>query len=381
MKNIKRSKRSSRTTTNLLNTDVSANQHKMRKVSNKQKESRKNRQNRFSTIQYKYVQFLREANHRSEGTICKVETALQKWVEYNPSYSVKDDKVDHDLIVDFKNELRSGKGKGLSKSYKRDILIQLKQFFEWLSQQNGYKSKIVKTDILYFKPSKEDNTIRRHRRSKGYPTIEQVRCIIKSIPSNGVLNLRDCAFISLLFCTGMRITSAVSLTLEMFDKSNQCFYQDPGIGAKTKYSKCIVTPIFMFDQEMLDIILKWYGYLNSIGFGHKDPLFPKAEVKQEGIVFVHSEQLTRESISTSQMSKIVKQRCKKAIDCEFSPHKFRHACTYYAMEKATTALDIKAISQSLGHESIELVLNTYGTLSEKELIETINSLGRGNDAK
>lgn len=58
----------------------------------------------------------------------------------------------------------------------------------------------------------------------------------------------------------------------------------------------------------------------------------------------------------------------------FSPHKFRHGHTHYAISRATTIADLKAISLNLMHSDIKVTDGVYSVLSEEEIFERVGNL-------
>lgn len=337
--------------------------------------------NSTSRILYQYIRYLKEAKGRKDGTIKKAEQALNKWFLEAKGYSTNK-PLHSDMIIIFKEHLRKPKpdGSTLAPGTRADILLQIREFFQWLSIQPGYKSKINASVLSYFHPSPEESSYRKHHTSREYPTLHQVKIIVNSIELNSPLDARDQALIAFLLISGIRVDAAASLNIGSLNRRNMSIEQDPRMGARTKFSKFIKTYLINFDNELLQIFLNWHESLLNKGFGNKDPLFPKAQTKQEGLSFVPSTELSREFMSASQIRKIVKQHCYSANMAYFNPHSFRHACVSLAFERARDAQDIKAISINIGHESAVHVIDTYGQLPDKMISKIIHNLGE-NDGK
>lgn len=329
-----------------------------------------------SKYQYRYIRYLREAKGRKEGTIKKAEDALRRWFAFTKNKTIKA-KLSNVKITDFKQELRKVRpnGRRLSPGSIFDVLLQVKSFFEWLSQQPGFKSLINASDLAYFSPNREEMEYRKYHNRKKYPTLQQVKLLIKSIPPDAIISRRDRSFIAFLLLSGIRADAAVSLTLGNFDRELMMVDQNPRDGVRTKFSKRIKTVLMPFDEELYQIVGNWYDELIELGFGFDDPLFPKAKTAVEGISFVPSGELSRGYISASQMRKVISEHCQTADLPNFSPHSFRHACVKLAMDLAKDGRSIKAISKNLGHNSAIHIIDTYGQMTDMDLMQIIKSLG------
>lgn len=352
----------------------------MKKSSKNGKRKNRNKEQGRAKVTRSFLRFLTEAKGRKPGSIRKAEYALVRWNKANPKHNF-DERLSIDAILNFKAKLRdrSPGGKALSPGTVMDILIQMRQFFEWLSLQPGYKSKINATDLQYFQPSPDETSYRKYHKSNDYPTLTQVKMLVDSVPNYLPVDMRDRALIAFLLLSGIRIDAAASLTIGCFNRSKMKITQDPRDGVRTKFSKCIVTFLIDFDEDLFDVVAHWYDYLTLRGYGNRDPLFPKAKTEQDGLAFVVSTDLTKEFISASQMRRVIKQRCLAADMPYFKPHSFRHACTALAIERASDAQEIKALSINLGHESAVHVIDTYGQLPEKKMEMIIRNLGRKKD--
>lgn len=325
--------------------------------------------------QYRYIRYLREAKGRKEGTIRKAEDALRRWFAFTRNRTLKARLLDN-TIVSFKEKLRktqANRGR-LSPGTVFDILLQLKCFFEWLGQQSGFKCLVNASTVAYFSPNREEIEYRKYRNRKMFPTLQQVKLLVSSIPNDSILGRRDRAFISLLLLSGIRIDAAVSLILENLDPVQMVLDQDPYWGVRTKFSKRINTVIIPFDYELYRIIREWYDELLGLGFGYNDPLFPKAKIEVEGITFISSGELARGFVSASRMRKVIAGHCVKAALPRFNPHSFRHACVKLAMDLAKDGKTIKAISTSLGHKSAVHLIDTYGQMTDQDIWQSIHSM-------
>lgn len=74
-------------------------------------------------------------------------------------------------------------GEKLSKATLHATLAHLKRFFQWLSGQPRYKSRLRYSDADYFSLSDKDTRIATARRESRFPTLEQVNHVIARMPT------------------------------------------------------------------------------------------------------------------------------------------------------------------------------------------------------
>ena len=67
-----------------------------------------------------------------------------------------------------------------------------------------------------------------------------------------------------------------------------------------------------------------------------------------------------------------KKICKKAGITAYHPHAFRHYSISEALKYVRTGLQLKALSQNVGHENPTAILEQYGNMSPNEYAEIIN---------
>jgi len=73
--------------------------------------------------------------------------------------------------------------------------MNLKRFFQWLTLQPGYKSRLKYSDAEYFNLSGKGARVATARREQRAPTLEQIRHVIGAMPSATELDRRNRALI------------------------------------------------------------------------------------------------------------------------------------------------------------------------------------------
>ena len=189
-------------------------------------------------IKRKYYIYLAEAKRLSEKSIDNAATAI---AAFEQSTNKRDFAAFHiEQAKKFKRGLNEAinpkTGKPLAKATIRTRLNDVKAFFHWLAGQAGYKSKISYSDCEYFNQPANDTRIALATREKPVPSIEQIRHVLSSIPSETIIQKRDRALIAFTLLSGMRDDAIASLNIGHVDLEKRCIFQDANT-VRTKFRK------------------------------------------------------------------------------------------------------------------------------------------------
>jgi site-specific recombinase XerD len=233
-------------------------------------------------IKRQYFTYLKEAKRHSEPTVDTSAKALDRFEVYARH---RDFKTFHfQEAIGFKKHLAEQKGQQsgerLSKATLHATLTQLKLFFQWLALRPGYKSCFQYSDADYFNLSDKDTRVATARREQRVPTLEQVKHVINTMPSNTDIELRNRALIAFTLLTGARDSAIASMKLKHIDLFAKCVNQDAR-EVKTKFSKTFNTFFFPVGDEIGRIVTEWVSHLREVRlWGNDDPLFPATRVTQ-----------------------------------------------------------------------------------------------------
>lgn len=250
------------------------------------------------------------------------------------------------------------------------ILRYLEHFFRWLCVQKGFRSKIQSSDIEFFSLTKSEKALVQLTSEKPAPNLDYVLKMVTSISDKNEIGKRDRALFALIYCSGLRVETTISLQLGSID-SELFVDQNPDKGIKTKFSKRNLTLIFNLHPILTKSIKDWINLLKEKGFTDRDPLFPKfmsVADSDDEVLFIEMKEVTNKFLSTpNTVSQIFKRRS-AAAGLEYKhPHLFRHGFFANAEQYCGNARQYKALSQSGGHKSVSTTLRTYGELPENEL--------------
>src|SRR6476620_9491433 len=227
-----------------------------------------------------YFAYLAEAQGYREQSIDEVAKAIAR---FETSTRYKDFKAFHiEQAKAFKRDLadRRGQrsGEPLSKATLYATLTALKRFFVWLAGQPGYKSRISYSDAEYFNLSAKETRIAKASRTPRIATLEQIRHVIRTMPTSNDIERRDRALIAFTILTGARDGAIASFKLRHIDMADSKIDQDAR-EVRTKFSKSFVTTFFPVGEEIQAVVADWVAYLRTRKlWGLDDPLFPATQV-------------------------------------------------------------------------------------------------------
>ncbi len=328
-------------------------------------------------IKRRYFAYLKEAKRHSEATVDAVAKALSR---FEADTRFRDFKAFHfEQAIAFKKRLADQQsmatGEKLSKATLHATLAHLKRFFQWLAGQPGYKSRFGYCDADYFNLSDKDSRIATARREKRFPTIEQVKHVIRKMPSNTEIEQRNRALIALALLTGARDSAIASMKLKHIDLVAGSVYQDAR-EVKTKFSKTFTTYFFPVGDDMHQIVSDWVNFLRQVKlWGNDDPLFPATQVAVGEEYRFRVVGLERKQWrNATAIRKIFRQAFEAAGLPYFNPHSFRNTLVRLGEIRCQTPEQFKAWSQNLGHEDVLTTFFSYGEVGSRRQGEIIRDI-------
>ncbi len=335
-------------------------------------------------IKRRYFGWLKEAKQCSEATVDATAKALSRFEEWNRHKSFQ--TFHHEQAVAFKRHLaeQTGQrsGEKLSKATVHATLTQLRQFFFWLADQPGYKSRIQHSDTDYFNLSSNDARIATAHTSRKVPTLEQVKRVIETMPRGNEIERRNRALVAFTLLTGARDAAIASLKLKHVDLRESCVQQDAR-EVKTKFSKTFTTYFFPVGDGVREIVADWVRFLREEKlWGNDDPLFPATRValgethRFEAAGFERAHWSTATPIRT-----IFREAFERSGLPYFHPHSLRNTLVRLGQDVCKTPEEFKAWSQNLGHEQVLTTFLSYGSVATDRQGEIIRELGSTQPSK
>jgi integrase len=327
-------------------------------------------------IKRNYLRYLEEALGRDEATIDRVAKSLARFEDATAHRDFK--RFHREQAMAFKRRLSDAvgvrSGEKLSKATVHSALRDLKAFFEWLSREPGFRSKIAFSDADYFNLSEKDVAVARARREKSAPTVEQVRRVLKAMPDSSVLERRDRALIAFAALTGARANALASFHIGHVDLVGGFVEQDARV-VRTKFAKTFRTYFMPAVDGAPEIVQDWLAELREVHlWGPADPLFPATAVRLDQVGSFSAHGLARQGwASTGPIRDIFRRGFAAASLPYFNPHSLRDMLVRHAMTLDLTPEEMKAWSQNLGHNDVLTTFTSYGKVAvhrQGELIRT-----------
>ena len=170
-------------------------------------------------IKRKYFIYLRNARQQSVQAVDGAASALARFENQTKHRDFK--LFRSELAIAFKKHLAEQvsqmSGEKLSKATMYATLMSLKSFFQWLSRETGYKSRVHYSEADFFNMSAKDARVATTRRAKAFPTLEQVNRVISMMPDNTAIERRNRALIAFTLLTGARDGAIASMKLKHID--------------------------------------------------------------------------------------------------------------------------------------------------------------------
>ena len=334
---------------------------------------------RNERVKREYLTFLKEAKRLHEASLDGVAAALHRFEVYT---SFRDFRQFHiQQAIGFKRHLAKEKngrtGKPLSKSTMHALLSALKAFFQWLAGRPGYKSRLTYSDAEYFNLTEKETRQAKSHTERPVPTVEQILHVLRTMPAETDIELRDRAVIAATLLTGARDGAIASLKLKHIDLIEGRVIQDAR-EVQTKFSKTFSTYFFPVGDEVRRIVEEWVNCLRTEKlWGNDDPLFPATEVSQDNNHQFRASGLARSHWSTaSPIREIFRKTFEQAGLPYFHPHSFRKTLAQLGERLCRTPEEFKAWSQNLGHEKVMTTFSSYGAVATSRQAEIIRRLNQ-----
>lgn len=251
-------------------------------------------------------------------------------------------------------------------------LTNLREFLGWYFDSTKV-TKAKKLALQSLEPTEEDKRLAKRTVYRDIPTDEEIEKLI-NLPITTSFDRMCQALIAFLLITAARISAVATTTLECIDVEKHIYLQDPLGGIKTKRDKYIVTRFMEYDERFVNIVLDWIDLLKTqYGFSPESPLFPKVRGYLEG------EEIKRVFYGDNKdFANLIAKICQKVGIRVYNPHEFRHYAILRALRFVNTGVQIKALSQNVGHNDIDTILEQYANMKPERYVEIIEGMFAGN---
>jgi len=220
-------------------------------------------------------------------------------------------------------------------------------------------------------------SMRTNAKVEELPRSDDVKKQINSIDNTTDVGRRNRGVFAGLDVSGVRIDTLISLPIKAFDPEKCLFYLDEELGVRVKLGHQGIIKLLAPDPEIIGELIGYRDFLLSEKqFKETDPLFPRTSPKtnQPFEPFNYSEIEPEFWQSESSCRKMMQ---KSAITAElpyFHPHLYRHAAILRAVNMASGAPELKAVSKNFSHKDVLTTLLTYGNISNREQLQVLSDM-------
>ena len=317
-------------------------------------------------IKGKYKQFLKHQRLEklTDETINSKLSKISRYEEINRYENFK--SLDINKGIKFYDYLENEfEGKRINISTLLSYLLAVKEFYIWFAENYPkYKRKILAV-ISVFEPREEHKRLANAVKLREFPTKEEFEKII-SFDAVSISDKRDKVFIIFLLISCARINAVATSKIAAVNLSSMLYIQDSEDGVLTKRNKYIVSQLFKFKQEYFDMLGDWVGELRKIyHFNDESLLFPSIQnnIPNPNV-----------GLKEADYNRILKNRCQSAGVKTYTAHEFRHLGISSALSYVRTGLQLKALSQSVGHELIMTILQQYANMTPEVYLDILANL-------
>ena len=325
----------------------------------------------------KYFTYLEEANRKSPSTIDQVAAAIacfESSTKYRDFklFRIEQAKRFKEILA---KQVNAETGKPLAKATIDSRLMAVKAFFHWLAGQPSYKSRISYSDSDYFNPSANDSRIAHATRERPYPTLEQIRHVLLSMPVETLFQRRDRAVVAATLLTCARDAALASFSIKHFDFTKREVFQDAR-EVKTKRRKTFKTSFFPVGDDIEAIVRDWIAELKTeYLFGPDDPAFPPTKVGIGASGLFEPLGLSRTHWKgAGAIRKIFKTAFELAGLPYFHPHSIRHTLGHFGLTTCSGLEQLAAWGENYGHDNLATLLGTYAKLPVGRRAEIFDEL-------
>ena len=324
----------------------------------------------------RYVQYLKEVRGFGDVAIDQFAKAIARFESYTQYTDFE--KFHIEQVRGFKRHLseQTGvrSGEPLSQATIYGTLNALKAFFLWLAGQPGFRSRFGYGDWEYFNPSRTTSAIAKSRRTPRGPSIDQIRRVLQSMPTDTDVQRRDRALIALIALTGARVNAVVSLRLGDINVEQRVVIQDPRT-VNTKRRKSFDSWFYPLGEDIEAVVIDWTRFLiEEKHWSLEDPLFPATKMEIGPSGQFEATGLTRDHWRGSGAVRTAfRDAFRQAGLPYFNPHSFRNTIVAFGSERNLSWQEMQAWAQNLGHESLTTTFGSYGQVSRAQQGELVRN--------
>lgn len=303
-------------------------------------------------------------------TIHRLRGALRHLLEWSDSTTFGNVRTLEPTFPAYLASRKDEAGKPYKVTGSEKTLQIARQFFDFArSEWNPRYRGISESWIYTLKPAKRNSAQSRLKEHKHFAFDEVMK--IAALKPETLEVKRNIAAVCFLFLSGMRISAFMSLPINCVNIADNEISQLPEKGVRTKNRKAAITYLLQI-PELLKVVTEWDNLVRAELLAD-DLWYP--------VMRGNTDKLDSGRIATAnrrtKFSQCLRALCDRAGVPYLSPHKIRHGHVVYALKNVKDLAGLKAISQNVMHESIQITDSIYGNLSGGDVKRVISAIGTG----
>lgn len=265
-----------------------------------------------------------------------------------------------------------------SRSSVSHIASHIRKFLEWLLKQD-FASDLPKDLTDYIELPKAAYAQCLPRPQKEYPLIEEAEAMLKKMPSKTLSQKRDRAIFALAFLGALRADTLASLRVKHLCVEERLIIQD-GAVSRTKNGKSLEVWWFPIPDAFSSEVIAWKALVNDLGFLDDDPLFPDLKYLLKGYRRRRPTAPPIDPMRTkTAVNKAFTVASGTAQNKQYTPHSAKHTMAAERDRRHLTALERKAWSENMGHDTEQITERHYGQLSRDERKHALENICHGSE--
>ncbi|MBN8827476.1 MAG: tyrosine recombinase XerC [Sphingobacteriia bacterium] len=284
-----------------------------------------------------FLSSLIEQKSYSSHTHLAYQNDIFSFYEFLSNY--KDNEVSLELlnnlsITDFRAFIAHRVNKKYDSTSNTRIISSLRSFYKYLNKYFNIENQAI---ILLKTPKKKERLPRAMTENDASKSVD----VIQELTDNPWVAKRDLALLTLIYGCGLRISEALNLTLDNFDKSGD-FIRIIGKGNKER-----LVPVLKIVKERID------DYISNCPY----PVIP------DGTIFFG---LRGKKLQAAVFARrLIDLRRMSGLDEAVTAHAYRHS---FATHLLGSGADLRSIQELLGHASLSTT-QIYTKVTPKTMLE------------
>ncbi len=267
-----------------------------------------------------FLLFKKEIKQLSSGSLHRYKSALNHFLIWLDETQIESCTTKYPAFSTYLQKYRKdGSSENLASATQKKTIQITRQFLNWAKMT--YPKRFRKLPLIWIESMQAAQIIQAPREHEFVSVEEALKLATSPLPKELLVTRRDQAAAAMLFLSGMRASSFVSLPIKAVDLDRREIKQWPTLGVRTKFRKHATTYLLPI-PELMAVVKSWDAYVRT--------QLPTDAMWYPVIVSEWvSEKLSPQLPGKNRHIQLAKRvrKLSELLETEYkSPHKFRHGC-------------------------------------------------------